>query len=59
MDEGAWGCEREAVCEGMDHADAGACDPVQAGHQLMLSTAHFAARDAAPLTTERGKGRRL
>ena len=58
MNESAWLSEREAVCEGMDHAEAGVCDPVKAGHQLMLSTAHFAARDTAPLATERRRGRR-
>ena len=53
MDQADWNLEREAICEGLDHPEAADCDVVEAGRQLHLSTAHFAARDAAPLVTQK------
>ena len=48
MDHASWEFEREAVCEGLDHPEAGVLDVVEAGQQLQLASEHFATRDAAP-----------
>jgi len=60
LDPDAWAEERDAVCEGMDHSDAGATDAAAAMGDLHEAHRYFIqrdrARDAAHEARRKGRG---
>ena len=44
MADEAWQGERARICEGIEHEDAEPCNPVSAGAQLEVATAHVSKR---------------